>query len=508
MRRPGDSLRLLLALLSLLATAALLYLGLATGERALSLWQQMQSLPALLRYALLALGLGFAGAGLWLTWRLLRGGKAPAARAEAIDRERIEARLAALDALGEPAKGLRSELDELEARRRGGRLHVALFGDISAGKSSLLRALLPEAEVEIDVRGGSTREVRHHQVKLDGNEVDSLELDLADVPGRHGADGESLSELAAAEAARAHALVYVADGDLSRTQDADLHALARFGRPLLLVLNKSDRYSATEREALRAHLQQRYGPLGAQVLAISAGQRERLRRVRADGSEDWVERELSPDLGALPQALARIAAVGAQAYEPAREAATLAALDSALAEREDAARARASEQILRRYTRRALVAALATVAPGTDLIIQGGLAAAMLHELARLHGRSLRELDVDTFLKAAGSRVRSHSALLLAIAGNALKAFPGLGTLGGGLVHALAYGLLFDALGRAAAEALREGRALDRAATLDAFEAELAKPRSEAIKRLAQLAIEAVRTPAEAEPSPSKESPR
>ena len=38
--------------------------------------------------------------------------------------------------------------------------------------------------------------------------------------------------------------------------------------------------------------------------------------------------------------------------------------------------------------------------------------------------------------------------LSLAVAGNGLKAFPGVGTVAGGLVHAVAYGLIFDALGR------------------------------------------------------------
>ncbi len=36
----------------------------------------------------------------------------------------------------------------------------------------------------------------------------------------------------------------------------------------------------------------------------------------------------------------------------------------------------------------------------------------------------------------------------MAVAGNGLKAFPGVGTVAGGLVHAVAYGLVFDALGR------------------------------------------------------------
>jgi GTP-binding protein EngB required for normal cell division len=486
--RPGDPLRLLLALLSLAALAALLYFGLALLERGLGVWAELQTLPAWLRYPLLGVGAGFALAGSWLAVRLLRGGPGRAPRAEPIDRARIEARLEALDALGAEAGFARAELAELDARRERGVLQLALFGDISAGKSSLLRALVPGADVRIDVRGGSTTEVSRHAAEFNG-----LHIEIADVPGTHGADGEALSERAREEAARAHGLLYVCDGDLTRGQDADLQALARFGRPVLLLLNKSDRYDPRERGALLDHLNTRYAALGVQVLPVSAGHRETLTRIDADGSEQRVERALAAELGALPKALRALAGLELGALEPAREAAPLAALDARMAQAEQDARAREAEAIVRRYTRRALVAALATVAPGTDLIIQGGLAAAMLHELSRLHGRSLRELDVDAFLKAAGGRVRSHSAVLLAIAGNGLKAFPGLGTLGGGLVHAVAYGLLFDALGRAAAQALTEGSALDRSATLDAFEAQLKAPRAEALTRLARLGFEALR---------------
>ena len=50
------------------------------------------------------------------------------------------------------------------------------------------------------------------------------------------------------------------------------------------------------------------------------------------------------------------------------------------------------------------------------------------------------------------------TALTLAIAGNAFKAFPGVGTISGGVIHAVAYGMIFDSLGRAAAETMGEPR--------------------------------------------------
>src|SRR5690606_8320994 len=115
---------------------------------------------------------------------------------------------------------------------------------------------------------------------------------------------------------------------------------------------------------------------------------------------------------------------------------------------------RESEATVARYTRRAVVGAMAAVAPGSDIIIQGALGTAMVRELARIHDVPVRELDVEGLLTKLGLTVRNTTAIVLAIAGNALKAFPGLGTLGGGVLHAIAYGLAFDSLGRAIAQTL------------------------------------------------------
>ncbi len=107
-----------------------------------------------------------------------------------------------------------------------------------------------------------------------------------------------------------------------------------------------------------------------------------------------------------------------------------------------------SEQIIRSATRKAVVGALAAVSPGTDVLIQGYIGTRMTQELCKLYGATPRDLDIEEFLNLSQSRVGRALPLSLAVAGNGLKAFPGLGTVAGGLVHAVAYGLIFDALGR------------------------------------------------------------
>jgi hypothetical protein len=79
--------------------------------------------------------------------------------------------------------------------------------------------------------------------------------------------------------------------------------------------------------------------------------------------------------------------------------------------------------------------------------------------------------------------------VLLAVAGNALKAFPGVGTLTGGLVHAVAYGLLFDSLGRAVADTLAARGALPEQVALKSFEEKLREDVEGRARRLARIVL-------------------
>ncbi len=478
-RRPSQPARWLIAALIALVAAALAYLLIGATDSALAVWARLEAMPGWVRIAfLIALGALGLAAG-WLIWRVLHPGAARAPKSEPIVRERIEARIAALPVDDATVQAAQTELADSDRRRTTRRLYVALFGDISAGKSALMAALTG-TPARIAVTGGTTREIAHADVTVD----DRLALDLADVPGTNEVDGERWAALARAEADRAHALIYVADGEPTRAQDAELRRIGGFGKPLLLALNKSDRYAPAELAQLLERLRARYADLATAVLPIQAGGVERLHL--DDGSA--VERPRTPRLQPLIAALQEIARMGPEAFEPARERAVLAGLDRTLSGREVALRAERSAAVVKKYTRRAVIGALAAVAPGTDLIIQGALATAMVRELTGIHGLGVRDIDIDGLIARAGGLVRTTTSVTLAIAGNALKAFPGLGTIGGGLLHAVAYGLVFDSLGRAVSATLAHTASLDREATLSAFEAELKRPGRERLDLLIGLA--------------------
>lgn len=493
---PQNRLPLRLVMLAALAIGAVLLLGflVATLNGLLEFYERVAAMPAWLRVPLVVAGAAALAAVGLLLWRLARpaskgGGAAPIP----VSRAEVDARVDALRQRRVETAALEAELAELDRRRAAGEVYVALFGEISTGKSSLIRALAPDAAPdavpEVDVRGGTTRLVAHHRGRL----PDGRELVLADVPGSGEVDGRLHERLARDEALRAHAVVCLAASDLTRAQDAQLSWLAGFGKPLVLALNKADLYGEAERAALLARLRERYAGRTRAIVAISAGGSERYERTLADGRREKVERERAPEIAPLLDALAEVTRGGAAVLEPGREAAVLAEVGRRGDELARAAAERESAEAVAKYTRRAVVGALAAVAPGTDILIQGALGTGLVRELARIHGVPVRELDVEALLSRVGLTVRNTTALVLAIAGNALKAFPGLGTLGGGVLHAIAYGLVFDSLGRALAATLAERASLDAADVETRVRALLAEPARERVERVARLAIEAVR---------------
>ncbi|MBK9657304.1 MAG: 50S ribosome-binding GTPase [Rhodanobacteraceae bacterium] len=464
---PTKRIRLLLAAITVASVLGLILSAIYATDAVLSIIERLQRLPPWLGVLTATLVSALMASTGWLMWRLLhpRARQAGPAIADTVDRATVEARLAtpALQAATAP---LRAELAELDRRAALEQIFVALFGDVSAGKSSLVRALVPGSEVRVDVRAGTTRSVQHYEGRL----PDGSRLTLADVPGTSEWQGESRAVAAREEALRAHVVAYVCDGDLTRTQAEEIAWLREFGKPLLLLLNKTDRYRASELAAIRARLRER---TGLTPLAISAGGVETVVLRAADGSEQASERQRAPQLAPLIDALEDIAGRGPAAYEAARERAVLGALDLKIGTIEADERARLAAALVREYARKAALGALAAVAPGTDLVIQGVLATRLLSELTQLYGVPMRTIDLDRFVELAGGRLRGSTALILAIVGNAMKAFPGLGTVGGGLVHAVAYAMIFDSLGRAVAETLARGEGFDRKIALERLDAQL-----------------------------------
>ncbi len=458
----------------------------------LEFYERLAALPLLLRVPLIIIVAAAFGAACWLAWKLLRPTSRRSARRKVDslpDRQSVEARVAELQTRDADASSLQQELLELDRRRLSGECHVALFGEISTGKSSLIRVLASESAPEIDVIGGTTRWIKHFH----GSLPDGRELILADMPGTGEVSGNQREQLARDEALRAHAVIYLVSSDLTRAQDAELRWLADFGKPLILALNKIDRFDDNERGELLSTFAKRYDSICRAIVGISAGGMERFERHLDDGRVEQITRDRVADIESLTRALTQVTAGGAEDLEPAREAAVLSRVDQRSHVLAQSVAVRESEATVIRYTRRAVVGAMAAVAPGSDIIIQGALGTAMVRELARIHDVPVRELDVENLLARLGLTLRNTTAIVLAIAGNALKAFPGLGTLGGGVLHAIAYGLAFDSLGRAIALTLAEHARLDQAEAEQTMRTLLTEPSRERVERVARVVIDSLR---------------
>ncbi|MEO1576640.1 MAG: hypothetical protein AAFU65_16965, partial [Pseudomonadota bacterium] len=130
-----------------------LLLGLSAGllfvsESALNVWARLQTGPAVLRY-------GFVGALItvillcvYLVVRFVvpRRRETKPRTVRPVDEASVRERLSDADARGMTVGAAQHELNELARRRDSNTVHLCLFGEISSGKSSLIRALLPDAD--------------------------------------------------------------------------------------------------------------------------------------------------------------------------------------------------------------------------------------------------------------------------------------------------------------------------------------------------------------------------
>lgn len=153
------------------------------------------------------------------------------------------------DSLRDDYTQVRGMLDKLEH----GHLHIAVFGRVSVGKSSLLNALLGKPVFSVSVLHGETRSVNMQQWQ----EYSDSGIFLIDTPGINEIDGESREKMAHEVASRSDLVLFVVESDLTDVEFQALKTVTAMLRPTLLVVNKADRYTEDEQRQLRGILRSR-----------------------------------------------------------------------------------------------------------------------------------------------------------------------------------------------------------------------------------------------------------
>ena len=455
--------RLLVSIAILIIAFLVLFLVLIASETALTVWHYLKQAPLWIQIAYAVILVGLPLLTLFVFWSWFR----PAGKKQQPDKRELTAdslqdELVESAQQGVDVSAALEEIREQRRRRKSGEIFIAVYGEVSSGKSSLVKALLPEAEVDTDPRAGTTDTIRHYSWRAASGD----RVVIADLPGFNLDDDTAALE----ETRRAHLVIFLCDGDLTSSQAKQVRYLKQLQKPLVIALNKSDRYSGDELRTLRAGISEKTGADPDEVVAISTGGREEVIRMLGESIEERTERERPPEIADLRRAVQRHLDRDRELMESLRDTAVLSLASEKLEAARDRHRDEKADELISKYSRRAVLGALAAVAPGSDLVIQGVLATRLVKELSKLYGVPVKEIEIESFLQMAGNKVRNMTAITLAIAGNAFKAFPGVGTISGGVIHAVAYGMIFDSLGRAAAETMASRGELRPYPAAEAFE--------------------------------------
>jgi hypothetical protein len=471
--------------LFLFALLAVLLLTLSLGSL-LEFWKQLETLPDWVKVIYTGLVLLIFGLAITLLWWLFRPARKkalPGSRAQVPDEAAITRQLAEAREQGIETAHIEEELGKLQRRRETGEIHVAVFGEISSGKSSLIKALLPTEEIDTDVTGGTTRTLREFRWTSPAGDA----LVIVDMPGLNEADG-SLDQLAAEEAQRSHLVLFVTDADLTRSQYEAIGALRELGKPVIVALNKTDWYEKEALDALKASLSSRLGEIP--VVTVRSGGEEIVIRQSPDGSEERAVRRRAPQVDELLDAMQRVIDSRRDVLDSLRDASVFVLaqrkLEDAMAEERD----RRAVQIVADYSKKAVVGGLAAITPGSDLLIQGVLGTRMVRELSELYNVPVRQADTELLMELVQKHVGTTKTLILAIAGNGLKAFPGVGTIAGGLLHAIAYGMIFNTLGNAVARSLQSRGELRPLVASRFFKEQIGVNLESSARRYAKVALE------------------
>jgi small GTP-binding protein len=429
--------------------------------------QQSRALGLTFLIVVLLILIGLSVWGLRALWRLRAdpGVLKPRAPKDVIQAAAVQARQAAevirLVGDAEVKADLNRELGAIELGERVREFHLVVFGTGSAGKTSLINALLGHEVGKTEAVMGTTKVGENHTYRLDGIEGSVF---LTDTPGlsEMGTGGRERERLARDLAARSDLLLFVLDHDILRAEYEPLAALARQGKRSLVLLNKVDRFSDEDRDQILAKLRERLRGLIAPEDVIAGAAAPRAIPVRVyqpDGSYTIELETQDADLDALR---VRISKVLDREGDSLRAGNLLLrahllsrkAQEQLMKERDDRA-----ESVIERFQWITAATSFTNPFPALELLAGGAVQFQMITELANVYGVQLTASDVrmigtemiQMLLKLG--LVEATTSLIAGVFKSTLA-----GYAAGGAVQAVSLAYLTHVSGETFAEYFRRGQ--------------------------------------------------
>ena len=148
-------------------------------------------------------------------------------------------------------------------------LHIAAFGMVGRGKSSLLNALVGQPVFQTGPLHGVTqqaegvtwqvdKEQQVYSATVSGQTAAgrmAARIELIDTPGIDEVEGADRQAIAAKIARQADLILFVIASDLTQLEHDALMELYQAGKPVLLVFNKSDQYAKSDRTQILEKIQ-------------------------------------------------------------------------------------------------------------------------------------------------------------------------------------------------------------------------------------------------------------
>lgn len=297
-----------------------------------------------------------------------------------------------------------TEMEAISEKLQNSEIHIAAFGRVGTGKSSLLNALLARKVFSTSPLHGETQSQQRSQ----WDSTSSDHIVLIDTPGIDELDGEAREEMAKSVVRISDIVLMVCEGDMTETEFSAAHNLARRNRPLLLVLNKSDRYGRTELNTLLQHLTARCAEFiePGNILAVAADPRpQQIIRIDEAGNECSSERPRATDISELKTRLWNIIEKEGKTLAALNAAMFTSELDGRIATKIVKARRSVAEKIIGNYClAKGLVVAVNPV-PVADLLAAASTDVAMVIHLGTVYGFQLSKREASKLLLSISAQL-------------------------------------------------------------------------------------------------------